>query len=132
MKSNREEIIKALECCKDRACVESCTRLCNNIPMEDDCRLNLIHDALVLIKELTDENERLNKLREKELLDNATVLGNYCRMINAIRKEADQTKAETVRKMQEKISAKSEYGTINISPWQLDQIAKEMLEENNG
>ena len=26
----------------------------------------------------------------------------------------------------------TEYGTINISSWQLDQIAKEMLEENNG
>lgn len=35
--------------------------------------------------------------------------------------------ADTVRKMQEKILALSTYGTINISTWQLDQIAKEML-----
>jgi hypothetical protein len=40
-----------------------------------------------------------------------------------------EIKAETVRKMQEKIRAKSEYGTINMSPWQLDQIAKEVLED---
>ena len=39
-------------------------------------------------------------------------------------------KSDIVRKMQEKIRSKSEYGTINISPWQLDQIAKEVLEEN--
>lgn len=43
-----------------------------------------------------------------------------------------EIKADTVKKMQKKIIAKSEYGTINISPCQLDQIAKEMLEENNG
>ena len=43
-----------------------------------------------------------------------------------------EIKADTVKKMQKKIRAKSEYGTINISSWQLDQIAKEMLEENNG
>ena len=43
-----------------------------------------------------------------------------------------ETKADTVKKMQKKIRAKSEYGTINISSWQLDQIAKEMLEEDNG
>lgn len=42
-----------------------------------------------------------------------------------------EIKADTVKKMQKKIRAKSEYGTINISPWQLDQIAKEMLEEDN-
>ncbi len=43
-----------------------------------------------------------------------------------------EIKTDTVKKMQKKIRAKSEYGTINISPWQLDQIVKEMLEENNG
>ena len=43
-----------------------------------------------------------------------------------------EIKADTVKKMQKKIRAKSEYGTINISSWQLDQIAKEMLEEDNG
>lgn len=59
MELNREEIINALEHCKDRACVEGCPRLCNNIPMEDDCRLSLIHDAIALIKELTEENSAL-------------------------------------------------------------------------
>ena len=60
--------------------------------------------ALALIKEI-------NRLTEKLMLE---------------------IKADTVKKMQKKIIAKSEYGTINISPCQLDQIAKEMLEENNG
>ena len=60
--------------------------------------------ALALIKEI-------NRLTEKLMLE---------------------IKADTVKKMQKKIIAKSEYGTINISPCQLNQIAKEMLEENNG
>ena len=88
-------------------------------------------NALTIVKELTEENKKLNKSMEKELLDSARVFDNYCRMINALRKEADQIKVETVRKMQNKIISKSEYGTINISTWQLEQIAKEVLEENN-
>jgi hypothetical protein len=83
------------------------------------------------VKELTEENKKLNKSMEKELLDSARIFDNYCRMINALRKEADQIKVETVRKMQNKIISQSEYGTINISTWQLDQIAKEVLEEND-
>lgn len=53
----KEQIIKALECCKNRGCQEGCPRLCNKIPMEDDCRLDLMKDALALIKELTEKVE---------------------------------------------------------------------------
>ena len=83
------------------------------------------------VKELTEENKRLrNELDHTEkaliVLDKA----HNALFTDTFRIEAE-AKADTVRKMQEKISAKSEYGTINISPWQLDQIAKEMLEEKN-
>ena len=81
-------------------------------------------------KELIEENERLRDAlnrTEKALivLDKA----HNELFTDTFRIEAE-AKADTVRKMQEKIKAKSEYGTINISPWQLDQIAKELLEEN--
>ena len=128
MKFNRKEIIKALEICSDET-KEFCTG-CPFIGNGGCKQSSILKLALSVIKELTEDNKRLNKSLEKELLDSARVYDNYCRMIVAIRKEVDEIKAGTVQKMQEKILAKSEYGTINISPWQLDQIAKEMLEEN--
>lgn len=128
MKYNREKIIKALEICSDET-KEFCTG-CPFIGNGGCKQSSILKLALSVIKELTEDNKRLNKSLEKELLDSARVYDNYCRMIVALRKEVDDVKAGTVQKMKEKILAKSEYGTINISPWQLDQIAKEMLEEN--
>lgn len=79
-------------------------------------RFNVLDGALALIKELTDERKRCLEALS-ELADNIWLL-------------KDKAKFDTVQKMQEKILTKSEYGTINISPGQLDQIAKEVLEEN--
>lgn len=67
-----------------------------------------------MVKELTEDNDRYKRYYFHHEYD----------------KWAAEIKTDTVRKMQEKIRAKSEYGTINISTWQLDQIVKEMLEEN--
>ena len=58
MELNRDQIIKALECCEYRAC-QKCVMLTRGRPVEDDCRLDAIHDALALIKELVKENERI-------------------------------------------------------------------------
>ena len=91
----REQIIKALECC-----------------------INDMTDALALINELIEEADRHKKRADRHFENLKSVLD-----------ERSDIEADTVRKMQEKIRAKSEYGTINISLWQLDQIAKEMLEE---
>lgn len=71
------------------------------------------------IERLRDLVEELQQYNEAWVEDNGK-----------LRKEMKALKTDTVQKMQEKIRAKSEYGTINISPWQLDQIAKEVLEEN--
>ncbi len=58
----RTEIIKALECCtspKDCNCPLTC-------PWADNgCEQNLMYHALTLIKELTEENERLRAENEK-------------------------------------------------------------------
>ena len=100
------------------------------------------------VKELTEENEKLKAENEDLKIyykDFKYRLKEAQSITSDLVKESDdlkaelwecvnikaQTKADTVRKMQEKIRAKSEYGTINISSWQLDQIAEEMLEENN-
>ena len=90
-------------------------------------RFNVLDGALALIKELTEENERLNERLDRE----AKCQYDLATKIVDLRDDVKYIKADTVQKMQEKIRAKSEYGTINISPWQLDQIVKEMLEENN-
>jgi tellurite resistance-related uncharacterized protein len=75
-------------------------------------RFNVLDGALSLIKELTEKNSNLDDT------------------IACLEIELEIVKADTVQKMQEKIKSKSEYGTINISSWQLEQIAKEVLEEN--
>ena len=59
MELNREQIIKALECCVK---VEGFRdiEICRNCPLHDtQCAILLPQNALSLIKELTEENERL-------------------------------------------------------------------------
>lgn len=61
MELNRDEIIKALECCKSlliSACKECPYRL-GDYAYDDGCVNNLVADALALINELTEENEKL-------------------------------------------------------------------------
>ena len=55
------EIIKALECCKDRGC-QGCIRLYSGRPIEDDCRLDLIYDTLDLIKRQKAEIKLLRRV----------------------------------------------------------------------
>lgn len=67
---NRDQIVKAMECCNGEG------HICGKCPYGStrigiSCRDKLIKDALTLIRELTEENERLRKLRAqiKELLE---------------------------------------------------------------
>jgi hypothetical protein len=78
-------------------------------------------------KELTEENKTLNSLVKVLSENNADLEDELAKTYDLL----EESKADTIQKMQEKIRAKSEYGTINISLWQLDQIAKEVLEEND-
>jgi hypothetical protein len=85
------------------------------------------------VKELTEENEELKdkvRIQHKIIDERAEAIIRHDNFIRDLHKQLESCKADTVQKMQKKIMTKSEYGTINISPWQLDQIAKEMLEEN--
>ena len=119
MKLNREQITQALEFCSNCECNNDKTQAeCPLINMPF-CKNYLRKQSLALIKELTEENEDLRVPTYILRADGGVELMPTIKSI----------KADAVRKMQEKIRAKSEYGTINMSPWQLDQIAKEMLED---
>ena len=63
MELNRDQIIKAMECCQTPKWTK-----CKSCPRESEdslCMYRLTSDALSLIKELTVENERLRQIRDK-------------------------------------------------------------------
>ena len=102
----REQIIKALECCsKDN---------CDNCPnyFVGNCYENLAGEALSLIKELTSENERLQKVNDVLLLMPSVA----------------DVKAETVRKMAERIEKRCIKGGIYPAfvARTIEEVAKEL------
>ena len=95
------------------------------------------HDAdryAVKIKELTEENERL---RENNIFLNATIGKNAQQALEVTLEEIEKAKADTVRKMQERL--KMYFGTyvlgykipLTEALKAVNQIAKEMLEGTN-
>ena len=110
MELNKEQIIKALECCLEDVAN------CNNCPYERYCAMhenNMLRDALSLIKELTDENERLYQSCTN--LERDTV----CKMHKRLKK-----KAITIQDWKGKI------GLVVLADT-IDQIAEESIDENN-
>lgn len=121
MELNREQIVKAKEI------LEGAKVMVLNRDFDDfQSAIITAINALTIIKELTEENEKLHERLDRE----ARCQYNLCEQIVNLRDDIKYIKADTVLKMQKKIIAKSEYGTINISSWQLDQIVRELLEEN--
>ena len=122
---NAEQIKKALECCHSGGTLDACYEcpylhepiLCDNI------RIN----AATLIKELTEENERLSKKAET-----TSRLCQECH--NEYENKIKDAKADTVRKMQEKLKRyydrNDSYLGYSIA-FNIDRVAKEMLEETN-
>ena len=149
MELNREQIIKALECCTSEKGCTGCPRF---LSLMGCSRQNMI-DALTLIKELTEENERLRAEltganKDKQILfDEISSLEDEAEKAidiaeSNIRAEIasggtschwceDKVKADTVRKMQSEIEARCLKGGIYPAfvKSTIDQIAKEMLEE---
>ena len=157
MELNREQIIKALECCiKDD---------CDNCPNSfGNCYSNLAGYALALIKELIEENKRLIKendslktqrtvlvvnLRDtrkkvaevteenENLHASCTELTQCCTKLETLYKieckRVDTARADTVREMAERLKSRQvSYGNISfrvVHIDDIDQIEKEMLEE---
>lgn len=111
-KMEKEQIVKALEFCTDD------NSICLHCPVRGRCN----DDSMFL------EKAALSLIREQEKRIEELTL-EYAGFEAGAKDAANFIKYATVRKMVDKIMAKSEYGMINISPWQLDQIAKEVLEE---
>ena len=171
MELNRDQIIKALECCSTEDC-EDCPYTTEDI-FDITCGINMVKDALALIKELTEDVERVSKQcgeiivecderdaeRLKEVADwkaiaegyqkqfedcyeenerlntSCTELARCCTKLETLYniecKRVDTVKADTVRKMQERLKAQKfahkNFGEL-VYVEDIDQIAKEMVE----
>lgn len=126
MELNAEQIKKALELCTTTDDCVGCPYLIRRgngaiLPCTIDA------DALALIKQLTEENERLKQTITQLGKNNDEIARVYPLAI----KEA---KANTVREMQERIKTRCIKSGIYpaIVARAIDQVAKEMLEEING
>ena len=117
----KDLIIKALECCFSDGSCDGC-------PYTErvDCRRELERNALSLIKELTEENERLRGcvMSEEQVRNIAN---------ETIQQGIFIIKADTVRKMQSEIEARCIKGGIYPAfvARVVDEVVKEMLEERN-
>ena len=130
MELNREQIIKALECC-----IIQHTE-CRKCPLlytaceSGACYKQAKIDALSLINELTEENERL-----RDLCDEVAMYNEGFEKDNALlRQDLKTVKADTVRKMQEMLKpifVDKSYTlyTGACVHHTIDQITKEMLED---
>lgn len=122
----RDQIIKALECCSERF------GMCDECPYEEEeyCEAEMRYDALALIRELTEENERLKAGISTEF---TCIFGAPHKVRDCpIDDEIARAKAETVRDMQDRVKKKINEINMNLCgvyPF-IDQIAKEMLEDN--
>jgi hypothetical protein len=120
MELKRENIIKALECCNSEG------HICGKCPYESvrigiSCRDKLIRDALALIKELTEENERLRAIPEqlhKEMSE---------RMVEEVKTAKKYTVLIMQSEINKTLSALCK-GDVSEIHRIIDQIAKEMLE----
>ena len=122
----REEILKALECCSERF------GMCDECPYEEEegCEAEMRSDARDLIRELTEENELLKAGISTEF---TCIFGAPHKVRDCpVNDEIARAKAETVREMAERVKKKINEINMNLCgvyPF-IDQIAKEMLEED--
>lgn len=130
MELNREQIVKALECCAKDDC-DNCPNPFGN------CYANLAGYALALIRELTEEKERL---AHESACHRQTVIDNLRESLDFINEETERVRADTIREMQERLKDEMDYvarcefdGQIYfcIGKGFVDQIAQEMMEESD-
>ena len=150
MELNREQIIKALEIHTGGRNVlcEECPY--DHISIKEVCIDVLMKDALSLIKGLTEENERVRaerdtleiynkdyKYRLKGLRKDNEEWEEQCKDLeldnDILRERITEVKADTVRKMQERLTAEFRDRVAYTRSYchdTIDQIAKEMLEDD--
>ena len=154
---NMEQIVKALENCQNNERENTCA-YCTKCPAGDadfdddvisDCIDGMLADAISLIKELTEENERLENALVEQSAENVMLIGENKRLIEAGFDTVDyavdkirETRADTVRKMQEmlkQVICDSTYPDFNkdgkpVNVWKaktgydlIDEVAEEIL-----
>ena len=142
MELNRDQIVKALECCLKTKTFGDCEALKCPAVSKQGCHFYLrteedhehatcneqIKTALALIKELTEENERLRVDNDLLKMPRATIF----EIADAFERGRRKGKSDTVRKMKERLKERRvSYGniTFNVVPIDdIDQIANELLE----
>lgn len=149
MELNREKIIKAWECCHTLA------KDCLTCPYENDNNgcIYLEQNALALIKELTEENERLSKevadLQDElkcEKETNEHLCSQYMseshlrhQVEEMLANGMDAVKADTVKKIRKRLHEEAfavfdDEGAIDcyaVDLDDIDRILKEILEDKN-
>lgn len=108
------EIIKALEYCAS-ANINSC----DDCPFDKRCQAgeNLCKHVLDLINRQTAEIERLKSLERN--------------VYETVKKLKNKIESEARKEFAERLKGMSEYGTIYLSPWQVDNLVEEMEREND-
>ena len=118
MNLDREQIIKALECCSNGT-----TANCEHCPYE---KFPSLKDTLALINELTEENEDWKAIAEQ------------------YQRQFEEAKADTVRELAERIVAnfakdrvhyvgiETPTTTYALTNWELEALVKDMLEGDDG
>ena len=146
MKLKRDEIIKALECCTSEVTIEF---NCSECPyIRKGCNIAVMRDALALIKELTEKNEKWQTVALKQedtmqmiaqekqaIYDELVTVKDENERLHAscteLTRNLHECKADTVRKMQERIAEHATNGfPRKIRLDVVDKIAKEILEDN--
>ena len=133
MELNREQIVKVLECClADRV-------ICNDCPIQKECEstpfdATLARYALALIRELTEENERLrNRVTATIILTDKDAERIKKECLERVELDIKAIQSDTVRKMQERLKNAFNFGHTILEKSIcdiIDQIAKEMWEED--
>ena len=126
MELKRDEIIKALECCSSSDDASACESGCpywggdyDTCPCIEEPSF-IIKNAHSLIKELTEENERL-----QYEIENGVVVCHDCHTKYA--DKIEQAKADTVRQMQTEIEARCIKG--GIYPAFVKNVVNQVAEE---
>ena len=93
MELNREQIVKALDAFHNRILS---SKLSEKVT---ESEMMAVVDALALIQELTEENERLNSINKPLVTNNSELETELAQTYDLLEK----AKADTVRKMQEEL-----------------------------
>ena len=138
----KEQIIKQMQGWCDNMCENACLKgesLNGKIHTCEICFPNTVKNALSLIKELTEENEAWQKQliateekSGKAYYELACEVEDLRAIAEQYQKQFEEAKADTIRKMQERLKKAFNFGHTILEKSIcdiIDQIAKEMLEE---